>query len=1227
MNILKRILSVWFIYTAILSGWSQVTLTTSPYTQNFNTTPGASGTSYPTGWTSYDGGMVDNTMITGTASSTTGANYNYGSRIGILGSGSAFDPGSIVLAITNTSNICNLEISYNVIKIREQTRDCSFHLQYSTTSPTSGFTNVTGGTYNSGSIAQNTSTAYSGLNISALDNRSGVVYLRWYYASTGSGSRDGVALDDVSISFTSCAAPAPEINIRGNGVSIASGDVTPSTADFTDFGSTPVGGAAITRSFTVQNTGTAVLSLGALSVTGANAADFSVTSAPAASVAAGGSATFSIAFNPSATGIRNAGISLVNNDSDENPYTFAIRGNGTASCTTPDALEFTVQPVSVQQGSTMAAVQVRVYCTSNGLTATGYNGAVTLQVQSPGCGYTAQTVNALNGIASFTSVVFLRSPQSNLRLEASAATLGTALSNTFNVTIPPATPVTTVLRDENFETSPPAAWNYTIGAPLSVGSGGSSGSDVTGTAVFGSNTVLAKSYSVSNGSGERGSTSTVTFDNVSGLNVYNYVTFSFKVASLGSGSGAGNDNGEDFTLQVSTDNGGSWQTVLTQRGGSNRLFGLSATPVTGLTLSNSTYTSGSLSTFSLQLNAVSNFRFRFTATNNRTNENWVIDDVRLSGTAASPGTSYPLPTADAGADITICDGSLAQLSVNVSSFEAPLSYSWTPAASLSNAGIANPVVTPAAAETYTVVVTDAQQCRATDQVNVFLHGQGGTPGLWTGAAGRDWFDCFNWDNGQIPQSTTDVIVPVTANDPEIAQPGAEAHNITVATGALLEINDPAASLSLYGSYTNNGTLQQSSGELVLNGSGSAIFSGNAFNLFRLHMNKPDTLVMQTALQVDSEFVFTQGIINTQPHTFTLGSSVLHKGNLHYISGLVQGTMKRWFSGTNNGVATGLFPLGVNGHDRFVTVEYSSAPVSGGSLTAHFQQQAMGQSGLPLAITAAGTCAPFTAENTQNEGYWQIDANDGLSAGTYDITLVGEGFAGISSLCELSAVKRVGAGNWQQSGIHQQPQGSTVRPVLQRTGATGWSNWGFSGGLPNPLPVQMGNIELRCDGGEYATLLWETYSEVNNAYFEVELSADAENFETVSTLSGAGNTNELLSYSYVLPRPAAYVRLRQVDYNGASALYGPLSVPCQQPQQAWDIYWDGITMQLYIAAPEDAVYRIALSDMTGRMLHSGGQYCTAGNCSWTYASQALKPGMYVLQVAKGSELKSLKFVKP
>lgn len=202
------------------AAWSQATLpATSPYSQNFDATPGASGTAYPTGWVSYNGSAIDNAMIAGTAASTSGANYNYGSKIGILGSGSAFSPSSIVLSLANTAGKTGFTISYDIIKMREQGRSNSFSLEISTISPTSGFVPVAGGEYVSGNIAQGVVTSFPNIDLSAVDNVSGNVWIRWSYTEvSGSGSRDGIALDNVVLSWntapvlgTPVATPATSV--------------------------------------------------------------------------------------------------------------------------------------------------------------------------------------------------------------------------------------------------------------------------------------------------------------------------------------------------------------------------------------------------------------------------------------------------------------------------------------------------------------------------------------------------------------------------------------------------------------------------------------------------------------------------------------------------------------------------------------------------------------------------------------------------------------------------------------------------------------------------------------------------------------------------------------------------------------------------------------------------------------------------------------------------------
>jgi len=126
----------------------------------------------------------------------------------------------------------------------------------------------------------------------------------------------------------------PEMDVSGLSVSVPDGDTTPSTADDTDFGHVLMASGTNPNTFTITNTGTASLNLTGspqrVTIGGTDAADFELTTDAAASVASGGgTTTFTITFNPSATGLRKATVSIANDDSDENPYNFAIQGTGT----------------------------------------------------------------------------------------------------------------------------------------------------------------------------------------------------------------------------------------------------------------------------------------------------------------------------------------------------------------------------------------------------------------------------------------------------------------------------------------------------------------------------------------------------------------------------------------------------------------------------------------------------------------------------------------------------------------------------------------------------------------------------------------------------------------------------------------------------------------------------------------------------------------------------------
>jgi len=140
---------------------------------------------------------------------------------------------------------------------------------------------------------------------------------------------DQGASDTATVTVT--VTEATDMDVRGRGMSISNGDSTPSTSDDTDFGSTPLFLGTVEHTFTVENLGTVDLALTGtprVEVTGAHAADFTVTSQPSSPISSGGTTTFSIEFDPSAAGLREAEVRIESDDLAD-PYTFAIQGTAT----------------------------------------------------------------------------------------------------------------------------------------------------------------------------------------------------------------------------------------------------------------------------------------------------------------------------------------------------------------------------------------------------------------------------------------------------------------------------------------------------------------------------------------------------------------------------------------------------------------------------------------------------------------------------------------------------------------------------------------------------------------------------------------------------------------------------------------------------------------------------------------------------------------------------------
>ena len=132
-----------------------------------------------------------------------------------------------------------------------------------------------------------------------------------------------------------------------------------------------------------------------------------------------------------------------------------------------------------------------------------------------------------------------------------------------------------------------------------------------------------------------------------------------------------------------------------------------------------------------------------------------------------------------------------------------------------------------------------------------------------------------------------------------------------------------------------------------------------------------------------------------------------------------------------------------------------------------------------------------------------------------------------------------------SVVYNYDDGVFPGPIGYRNSIRPNTRFGFGGG--GALPIDLISFTGEVLGGDINPIVlieWTTLSQVNNDYFEIQRSDDAEVWYTIETVSGAGNTNSEMSYVVIDDNPLtgiSYYRLKQTDYDGQYESFHPVSI--------------------------------------------------------------------------------------
>ena len=264
----------------------------------------------------------------------------------------------------------------------------------------------------------------------------------------------------------------------------------------------------------------------------------------------------------------------------------------------------------------------------------------------------------------------------------------------------------------------------------------------------------------------------------------------------------------------------------------------------------------------------------------------------------------------------------------------------------------------------------------------------------------------------------------------------------------------------------------------------------------------------------------------------------------------------------------------------------------------------------------------------NNAYWNynsktiskiVDGNLDIytPSGGGDRTLLGDGYSIIELILPLGT---------RQIAVD-------VLAVVDRAGEEFWFDNFFllGSGSGTSLPIDLLSFTAEADGTS-VDVTWVVSSQVNNDYYIIEKSMDCYTWKEVDRMTGEGNSNTETVYGLIDKHAyigLSYYRLRQVDYDGKSESFHPVSVHVKdnktitlkiKPNPAIDY----IELEMDYTLDPLINHDVQIFDTNGHMVYK--KHFIGEIHDFKINIQKFRPGCYVLKAKSDDINSSGKFIK-
>ena len=173
-------------------------------------------------------------------------------------------------------------------------------------------------------------------------------------------------------------------------------------------------------------------------------------------------------------------------------------------------------------------------------------------------------------------------------------------------------------------------------------------------------------------------------------------------------------------------------------------------------------------------------------------------------------------------------------------------------------------------------------------------------------------------------------------------------------------------------------------------------------------------------------------------------------------------------------------------------------------------------------------------------------------------------------------------------------------------------------LGMPLPIELISFTAATNASA-VVLRWSTIKEVNNAFFILERSIDGLNWEEITNVKGAGNSNTIQLYNFrdVSPHSGInYYRLRQTDTDGHHTTSKIISTKLAEVGNSTISLFPNPSIDFAYVRGVKKASQVILTDTKGKQLPIVIQ---EGINGLRIDLTGLKPGIYIVKTTSGTQL--------